>query len=90
MVKDSTLVRAMERVIASQGVEVRWEKGAFQGGRCTLGGQEFIILNRRLPTESHLRVLAHSISPAALDAASMRPTVRTAVQHLIEKMAAPA
>ena len=86
MVKDKTLVRAMERIIARQGVEVRWEKGAFQGGRCTLDGQEIIILNRRLPVETHLRVLADAISPEALNAASLRPAVRTAVEDLIVKM----
>lgn len=86
MVKDKTLVRVMERIVTGQGVEVRWEKGAFQGGRCTLDGQEIIILNRRLPIETHLRVLARAVRPEALDATSLRPAIRTAMQHLIEKM----
>ncbi|MDE2732229.1 MAG: hypothetical protein OXM02_09445 [Bacteroidota bacterium] len=86
MVKDKTLVRAMEGIVVRQGVQVRWERGAFQGGRCTLDGQEIIILNQRLPVEAHLRVLAGLISPEALNAASLRPAVRTAVEDLIKKM----
>lgn len=88
MVKDATLVRALEKVATTLGVEVRWERGAFQGGRCTLGGQDIIILNRRLPTETHLRVLALAIDPAALDSVPMRPAIRNAARQLIEKMSA--
>ena len=90
MVKDMTLVRTMERVAASQGMLVRWEKGAFQGGRCRLDGQEVIILNRQLPIETHLRVLALAIGSEAVNAVPMRSGVRTAIQSLLEKVASTA
>lgn len=68
----SELIDAAERM----GMEVRVEKGNFKGGRCQVGNQAVIMLNKRHPEEVRLAVLARSLRDAPLDTIYLKPAVR--------------
>ena len=78
-VKTENLVRALEEAATQLGLEIRWEEGRFQGGRCSVNGEDVIILNRRHPAEAHLAILAASLQGLPLDAIYVRPAVREAI-----------
>ncbi len=83
--KDTAVLRAMEGVAKAIGYIIRWDRGPFRGGRCTLGGRKLIILNRLHPTEVHLGVLARILWDAPLAEISMRKAMRKRVESVIRQ-----
>ncbi len=75
----------MENVAVKSGYTVRWEKGLFRGGDCTLEGNKMIVLNRNHPTEVQLGVLARTLKDASLEDISMQKDTRKHVEALIQK-----
>ncbi len=63
-------------------MEVRWEKGRFQGGRCTINGEDLIMLNKHHPPEVHLAILAESLRTLPVESIFLRPSVREAVETI--------
>lgn len=83
--KDTAVLRAMEGAAKAIGYVVRWDRGPFRGGRCTLDGKELIILNRLHPTEAHLGVLARILRDTPLAEISMREAMRRRVESVIRQ-----
>ena len=78
--KTAAVVKELEAVVARLGVRVRRERGAFRGGRCRIGGEDVVVLNRGLPPERHLAVLAQCLRTLPIDGVYLRPAVRTALE----------
>ncbi len=79
--KQEAIVKALEDAHAQLGVRVRRERGAFRGGRCTVGEEEVLVLNRRHPAEAQLAILAESLRGLAVDHLYLRPAVRAALEE---------
>ncbi|MEM8600192.1 MAG: hypothetical protein AAGF99_09755 [Bacteroidota bacterium] len=78
--KPDAVVRALEEAVTQLGVRVRYERGAFRGGRCVVDDEEQVVLNRRLPVETHLDVLASCLRELPHEAVYLRPAVRAALE----------
>lgn len=74
------IVRALEDAAQQLGMQVRKERGGFRGGRCTVGDETFVLLNRRHPPEVHLALLAESLREMPVDEVFLRPAVRNALE----------
>lgn len=85
MTKDKAILRAMEDVARKSGYKIRWDKGPFQGGSCTLDGSKLIVLNRHHPTEVHLGVLARALRDVPLKGVPIRKGMREHVESMIQK-----
>ena len=83
--KTEHIINALEDVLHQFGVEVRWEKGRFQGGRCTINGEDLIMLNKHHPPEVHLAILAESLRDLPMDTVFLRPAVREAVETIWQR-----
>lgn len=79
--KTERIVEELEQVAHRLGFEVRREKGNFRGGRCTVEGEEIIMLNKRHLPEVQMVVLAHSLRDAPLDTVYLKPVVRKALEE---------
>lgn len=75
------IVQALEEAVRQLGVAVRHERGNFRGGLCTVGGETFVVLNKRRPAEAHLAVLAEALRALPVDEVYLRPAVRDAVEE---------
>lgn len=73
---------ALEDVAQRLGLAIRWEAGHFRGGRCTVNGEDVIILNRHHPVDTHLVVLARCLQECPLESVYIRPSVREAINTL--------
>ena len=71
------------------GLEVRVEKGNFQGGRCTVGDEDFVVLNRRHAPERHLLVLAEVLHDLPVESIFLRPAVRDALEDAWAELEPP-
>lgn len=85
MTKDKAILRAMEDIARKSGYKIRWDKGPFRGGSCTLDGSKLIVLNRHHPTEVHLGVLARALKDVPLQGVSIRKGMREHVEAIIQK-----
>jgi hypothetical protein len=79
--KPEALVKALEEAHLKLGVRVRRERGAFRGGRCTVGEEEVVVLNRRHPAEAQAAVLAESLRGLPVEHLYLRPAVRAALEE---------
>lgn len=52
-----TTLEKLQKVIESQGYEVRYEKGSFKGGYCIVHNQKTIIVNKFFPIEGMIQSL---------------------------------
>jgi len=80
--KPATLLSAFVDVATRLGVVVRWERGNFRGGQCTINGQEVIILNRHHPVEGNLATMAECLQLYKLGDIYIRPVVRKALSDM--------
>lgn len=87
--KPEQIARELEEVARHFGVQVRTEKGRFRGGRCTVEGEEFVVLNRLHPPEVRVAILAESLRDFPLDTVFLRPAVRHALDEAWAGAAAP-
>ncbi|MFQ5571759.1 MAG: hypothetical protein ACE5G0_18920 [Rhodothermales bacterium] len=78
--KTEHIVKALEGAARQFGLVVRWEKGPFRGGRCTVNGEELIMLNKRQPPEINLIILSESLRDFPVDTIFLRPAVREALE----------
>ncbi len=88
--KTEHIVRDLEEAVRHLGLEVRREKGNFRGGRCTVNGEDLVMLNKNHPAEVHLALLAESLRDLPVEAVFLRPAVREAMeaawQHPVEHL----
>lgn len=78
--KAPALVKAFEEVHQQLGVPVRRERGKFRGGRCTVGGDDIMVLNKMHPAEAQMAILAESLRSLPHSQLYIRPSVRTALE----------
>lgn len=79
--KPQQIVQALEEAVTQLGVAVRWERGSFRGGLCTIEGETVVVLNKRRPVEAHLAILAEALRSLPVDEVYLRPAVRDAVEE---------
>jgi len=77
----SAILDELEDVARRLGFEVRAEEGNFRGGRCVVGDEEIIMLNKNHLPETRLVVLADALRDAPLDTIYLKPAVRTALEE---------
>lgn len=79
--KTEQILEELKKAAAQLGFEVRTEKGNFRGGRCKVGEEEIIMLNRRHLAEAQLVVLADSLRDLPVREIFLKPAVRTALEE---------
>lgn len=77
--KDQDLLRSLEELVAQLDIQLRYEKGDFDGGLCRLDDQRLLIVNAALPTRKKIRVLARELACLELDQVFVVPAVRRAI-----------
>lgn len=77
----TTIIDELEDVAKRLGFDVRSEKGNFRGGRCIVGEEELIMLNKRHQPETQLVVMAEALRDASLDTIYLKPAVRQALEE---------
>ena len=79
-------VAAFEDALKRLGVPVRRGRGAFRGGRCTVGGRVVVVVNSLHPPEAQAAVLAEALRELPTDGLYLRPAVRAALDDVWAQM----
>lgn len=75
------IIGELSEVAPQLGLAVRMEKGRFAGGRCTVNGEELIVLNKRHPPERQFAVLAGALRETPIEEVYLKPSVRRALEE---------
>ena len=79
--KEQDILLALEDVVASLNIQLRYEKGDFSGGFCRLDDDKLIILNADYTRKKKINILSRELSRIKLDDIFIVPAIR----KLIEK-----
>ena len=88
--KTEHIVEELKEAARKLGLRVRVDSGSFRGGRCTVGEQELIVLNRRHLPETHVVILAEGLRDLPVDQVFLRPAVREALETAWRRQAGDA
>lgn len=78
--KTAAILDELMALAGSAGYKIIKDKGAFRGGACIVHEQKIILLNKRLPPESMIAVLARIVGEM-----SENIYVKPAVREVIER-----
>tara|TARA_B100000029_G_C17609848_1_gene969161 strand:+ start:7291 stop:7545 length:255 start_codon:yes stop_codon:yes gene_type:complete len=74
--KQDYLYDQFEKLADKLNITILQGKGDFEGGFCTLNGDQFVVLNKSRPLEQRLRVLAISFGDLDLEEQYILPVLR--------------
>lgn len=83
--KTEQILEELKKASEQLGIRVRVEKGNFRGGRCIVGGEDTIMINKRHLPEMQLVVLAQSLRDVSVDDVFLRPAVRNALEEIWQR-----
>ncbi len=75
------LLRELEECAQRLGVEVRRDKGDFEGGLCRIGTERRIYLNEKAPVLRQVRILARELAQLGADQVYLVPAVRDLIDE---------
>ncbi|NUQ80769.1 MAG: hypothetical protein HUU10_04075 [Bacteroidetes bacterium] len=74
------LLTELEKLATDLGYRIRYEFGDFSGGNCVLNDQKMILINKRIPPEARIVILARIYSSMNLESVIMKPAVRDYIE----------
>jgi hypothetical protein len=74
------LVTELEELTQQLGIQVRYEKGDFEGGFCILKDQKVLVVNKRLPDVRKASSLAQALSEYGIETAFIKPKLREYIE----------
>jgi len=77
------ILRELETLCSNLGIDLRYEKGDFEGGLCRVENNQLLIINKALSDQAKIRVLARELGTLELENIYMVPALRRIIdQHL--------
>ena len=84
--KPEELYNHFEELAAQLNMTILEGKGDFEGGYCTVNGDQFVVLNKTRPLAQRLRILAVSFGVLDLKDRYMVPVLREFVDSHLSGM----
>lgn len=81
------LMKELQTLAAQLGIKIRYEKGDFEGGYCVLKSERLLVINKKIPPNKRLSVLARGISEIGLNNIYLKPAIRDFIEDEVSKAA---
>jgi hypothetical protein len=81
------IVGELEELARQCDINIRYEKGDFEGGFCVLKDQKVVVVNKRLLDSRKASALAVAIAEYGIDTMFVKPKLRTYIEDEVAKMA---
>lgn len=75
----------MQDLAARNGIRIRFEKGDFEGGFCVLKDERIVVINKRLPLNRKLSVLAQGLAAIGIEHLQIEPALRAFIEDELVK-----
>jgi ABC-type Zn2+ transport system substrate-binding protein/surface adhesin len=79
------LIGDMEEIARQLNVQLRYEKGDFEGGYCVLKNQKVVVINKRLPDARRASALAQALAEYGVETTFVKPNVRSYIEDEVAK-----
>ncbi len=77
---DESILESLEKILSDLSIEVRYERGEFQGGLYRYKDKRQIVINKDLGMEQKIRIIANEIKAnVELDNLYLLPALREVI-----------
>ena len=83
--KHEEISQELHELAKQLGVNIRYEKGDFEGGYCTLKDEKMVLINKRLMPTRRAAVLAVALQEIGLDNIYIKPVLREFIEDEVSK-----
>jgi hypothetical protein len=83
------LIGDLEAVGRQLGLDLRYEKGDFEGGYCVLKKQKVLVVNKRLSDARKASSLAQALAEYGIETTYIKPNIREYIEDEIAKVSKP-
>jgi len=73
---DGIILQELENVCCKLGLNLRYEVGDFIGGLCRIDEEKLIIINKKLPINRKIKLIAQEISTLNFEDIFILPAVK--------------
>ncbi len=81
--KTENILQAFENLVNNLSIDLRYEKGDFNGGLCRMPDRDILIVNSRLPMEQKIKLIASELNSLDLNHIYIRPALREIITEKI-------
>ncbi len=81
------LIKELEELSRQLQIEIRYEKGDFDGGYCVLKNQKVLVVNKRLADARRASSLAQAIAEFGIETTFVKPSLRQYIEDEVAKAA---
>ncbi len=75
------IIEDLEELAGQVGVQLRYEKGDFEGGYCILKETQVLVVNKRLTEVRRASILAKALTEIGIDSLFIKPVVRDFIEN---------
>lgn len=79
------MYQEMQDLATRNGIRIRFEKGDFEGGFCVLKDERIVVINKRLPLNRKLSVLAQGLAAIGIEHLQIEPALRALIEDELVK-----
>lgn len=83
------IIGELEEVGKQLGLELRYEKGDFEGGYCILKSQKVLVVNKRLSDARKASSLAQALAEYGIETTFIKPTLREFIEDEVARASKP-
>jgi hypothetical protein len=83
--KHEVLIVELEDIARQVGVDVRYEKGDFDGGYCILKEKRLLVVNKKLMPNKKAAALAVAMHEVGLENIFVKPVVREFIEDEVAR-----
>lgn len=73
---DEIILQELENICCKLGLNLRYEVGDFIGGLCRIDEEQLIIINKKLPIDKKIKLIAKEISTLNFEDIFILPAVK--------------
>jgi len=73
---DEIILQELENICCKLGLNLRYEVGDFIGGLCRIDEEKLIIINKKLPIDKKIKLIAKEISTLNFEDIFILPAVK--------------
>ena len=80
------LMQELEGLARDLGLQIRYEKGDFEGGFCILKDQKVLVVNKKLHDARKASVLAQALGEFGIETTFIKPNLREYIEDELAKL----
>jgi len=82
----TALIQDLEGMVRQRGIQLRYDKGDFDGGYCILKEQKVLVVNKRLHEMRKASILAVALSEIGVNDVFVKPALRAFIEDETAKV----